>query len=210
MESSNAVDGMKITDNKTTSICEGCIFGKMCRRSFPCSSTDPDTLEVGQLIVSDVGGPMQEKSLSGCLYYLAIKDKASGLRKVYFLKHKSKVAGKFRIYVPSFQNETGKLIKAIRTDNGGEFKGQAWIWADELGIQRQYTISHTPQQNGASERDNRTIVEEHALLCTEGNIQSHLVYCFVSGLRPLITPSTHSIASSLEQDASRHSRNTMV
>jgi hypothetical protein len=68
--------------------------------------------------------PMQEKSLSGALYYLAIKDKASGFRQVFFLKKKPEVAGKFKIYIPSFQNETGKLIKTIRTDNGTEFKGQ--------------------------------------------------------------------------------------
>ena len=160
MEASNAVEGMKITDRKLPAICEGCIYGKMCRRSFKCSKKDPKALEIGQLIVSDVGGPMQEKSLSGALYYLSIKDKASGFRQVFFLKKKSEVAGKFKIYIPlSFQNETGKLIKAIRTDNGTEFKGQDWTWVDEMGIKRQYTIPFTPQQNGASERDNRTIVE---------------------------------------------------
>ncbi len=67
---------------------------------------------------------MQDKSLIGALYYLAIKEKASGFRKVFFLKKKTEVAGKFKICIPSFQNETGKLIKTFRTDNGTEFKGQ--------------------------------------------------------------------------------------
>jgi hypothetical protein len=124
MEASNAVEGMKITDRNLPAVCEGCIYGKMCRRSFKCSNKDPKALEIGQLIVSDVGGPKQDKSLSGALYYLEIKDKASGFRQVFFLKKKSEVAGKFKIYIPSFQNETGKLIKTIRTDNGTEFKGQ--------------------------------------------------------------------------------------
>jgi hypothetical protein len=40
MESTNAVDGMTITNHKLAAICEGCIYGKMCSRSFPCSKTD--------------------------------------------------------------------------------------------------------------------------------------------------------------------------
>lgn len=177
MEASNAVEGMKITNRNLPAVCEGCIYGKMCRRSFKCSNKEPKPLEIVQLIVSDVGGPMQEKSLSGALYYLAIKDKASGFRQIFFLKRKSEVAGKFKIYISSFQNETGKLIKAIRTDNGTEFKGQDWIWVDEMGIKRQYTIAFTPQQNGASERDNRTIVEaaRSALYGRKHVVSSHVL-----------------------------------
>jgi hypothetical protein len=192
MEASNAVEGVKITDRKLPAICEGCIYGKMCRRSFKCSNKDPKALEIGQLIISDVGGPMQEKSLSGALYYLAIKDKASGFRQVFFLKKKSEVAGKFKIYIPSFQNETGKLIKAIRTDNGTEFKGQDWTWVDEMGIKRQYTIPFTPQQNGASERDNRTIVEAaRSALYGRKHLVSSLVLLRGSGQRRSTTPYIH-------------------
>jgi hypothetical protein len=135
---------------------------------------------------------MQEKSLSGVLYYLAIKDKASGFRQVFFLKKKSEVAGKFKIYIPSFQNETGKLIKAIRTDNGTEFKGQDWTWVDEMGIKRQYTIPFTPQQNGASERDNRTIVEAaRSALYGRKHLVSSLVLLRGSGQRRSTTPYIH-------------------
>jgi hypothetical protein len=50
-----------------------------------------------------------------------------------------------------------------------------------MGIKRQYTIAFTPQQNGASERDNRTIVE--AARSAEGNIRSRLPYYYGSGQR---------------------------
>jgi hypothetical protein len=153
MEETNAVEGMKITSRKLPAICEGCIYGKMCRRSFQCS-TEPKTWEVGELIVSDIGGPMQQKSLSGALYYVAMKDKASGYRHAFFIKEKSEVV-----------------------DNGTEYGGQNWIWVDELGIKRQYTIAYTPQQNGVSERDNRTIVEaaRSALYGRKHPVTSHVL-----------------------------------
>ena len=88
-----------------------------------------------------------------------MKDKASGYQHVFFIKEKSEVVSKFKIYIPSFQNETGKIIKCIRTDNGTEYKGHNWIWVDELGIKRQYTLPYILQQNEVAERDNRTIVE---------------------------------------------------
>lgn len=157
MASTNAVDGLVITNHDVPQVCEGCIYGKFSRCPFHSRSEKP--IEVGQVIVADVGGPMQESSLGGANYYVAFKDKCSGHRQVYFLKNKSEVAGKFKCFVSRFQNETSKLIKSLRTDNGTEFKGIAWTWAEEAGIIRQYTVAYSPQQNGTSERDNRTIVE---------------------------------------------------
>jgi hypothetical protein len=117
MEETNAVEGMKITSRELPANCKGCIYGKMSCRSFQCL-TEPKTREVGKLIVSDIGGPMQEKSLGGALYYVAMKDKASGYRHVFCIKEKSEVVGKFKIYIPSFKNETGRIIQCVRTDNG--------------------------------------------------------------------------------------------
>ena len=59
------------------------------------------------------------------------------------------------------ENQTGKRIKCLRTDNGLEFCNQSM---DKLcrdsGIKRHKTCSYTPQQNGVSERMNRSIMDK--------------------------------------------------
>ncbi|CAL8086915.1 unnamed protein product [Prunus armeniaca] len=53
----------------------------------------------------------------------------------------------------------GYFIKSLRTDHGGEFNSNDFAkFCEENGIQRQLTASYTPQQNGVSERKNRTIL----------------------------------------------------
>ena len=57
-------------------------------------------------------------------------------------------------------NVTGKRIKILRCDNGGEYTSR--IFDDYLkskGIQRQFSVPRTPEKNGVSERMNRTIQE---------------------------------------------------
>jgi hypothetical protein len=151
MASGQAVEGMVITNRYVPPVCEGCVLGKLKRNESPTSNREP-VAEVGRLIAADVGGPMQEPSLSGARYYVLFKDKCSGYRKVYFIKTKAEAAGKFRLFIPFFQNETGKIIKTLLTDGGGEFKGGDWTWVEELGIRRLYTVTYSPQQNGSVER----------------------------------------------------------
>ena len=51
-------------------------------------------------------------------------------------------------------------MKTLRTDRGGEFIYQPFMnYCKKEGIQRQLTVSRSPQQNGVAERKNRTIVE---------------------------------------------------
>ena len=55
---------------------------------------------------------------------------------------------------------TGQKLKAIRTDNGGEFTStefEAHLRAE--GVKHELTIPKNPEQNGVAERMNRTLVE---------------------------------------------------
>ena len=58
------------------------------------------------------------------------------------------------------KNQTGKLIKILRTDQGREYEGERLAtWEKQKGIIHQTTNRYTPQQNGVSERSNRTFMD---------------------------------------------------
>jgi transposase InsO family protein len=58
------------------------------------------------------------------------------------------------------ENEYGKSIKALRTDNGGGFtKKEFTTYLSKHGIQHQMIVPYTTQQNGVAKRKNRTLVE---------------------------------------------------
>lgn len=79
---------------------------------------------------------------------------------VYFMKKKSEVITKFKIFKPFVENQTERKIKAVRSDNGREYVHTEFNnFFEENGIQRQLTVPHTPQQNGVAVRANRPIVE---------------------------------------------------
>lgn len=59
------------------------------------------------------------------------------------------------------ETQTGRKIKKLRSDNGGEYKSDPFLQVcQEEGIVRHFTVAGTPQQNGVSERMNRTLVEK--------------------------------------------------
>lgn len=76
------------------------------------------------------------------------------------MKLKSEAFKCFKQWKALVENQTGKKIKRLRTDNGLEF-----CWADfnefckDEGIARHRTARDTPQQNGVAERMNQTLLE---------------------------------------------------
>ena len=58
------------------------------------------------------------------------------------------------------ENQTGKKIKRLRTDNGLEFCSSEFDeFCHSEGIARHHTVKDTPQQNGVAERLNQTLLE---------------------------------------------------
>ncbi len=139
--------------------CHDCAVGKMKRSVFH-KRTSPSSSHIGQLIHSDLCGPMQTKSLGGALYYVSFKDDYSGYRFVNYIQAKSDAANCFKEFVSLLHAQTGQLVACLRTDNGGEYEGLDFQeWLKRKGIRHETTVRYTPQQNGVSERDNRTLVE---------------------------------------------------
>ena len=66
----------------------------------------------------------------------------------------------FKKWKALVENETGKRLKCLRSDNGGEYCSKEFdSYCSHNGICREKTVPGTPQENGVSERMNIMIME---------------------------------------------------
>ena len=155
-----AADGLNLTTRSDTPppLCADCMKEKMTRLPFPSGRNRAD--DIGQLIHSDVCGPMQVISPGGARYYVIFKDDYSGWTVIHFIQCKSEVEEKFKNYTTRLRVEKGKAVNTLRTDRGGEYVGKSFNdWLESEGIRHEMSAAYTPQQNGVSERYNRTEME---------------------------------------------------
>ena len=73
------------------------------------------------LVQSDVFGPMPTTSMNGSRYFLTFIDDYSRYCWIYFLKHKFEVFENFKVFKGLVENTLGKNIKALKSNNGGEY-----------------------------------------------------------------------------------------
>jgi len=137
--------------------CDGCALGKAHRRSFGTRTTRPNV--VGEQINADVCGPMTETSAGGARYYVCFKDDYSKYRRVFFIATKNEVVDCLRKVLKEVRT-AGHVTKVLLSDGGKEFNCKAVQKVlEEYGITHRIAMPYTPEQNGAAEQENRTIVE---------------------------------------------------
>ena len=154
----NMVKGLP-SINHPDQVCEGCLLGKQFRKSFPRES-DSRAKKPLELIHTDVCGPIKPSSFGKNNYFLLFIDDFSRKTWVYFLKQKSEAFGAFKKFKAAVEKETGLEIKAMRSDRGGEFTSKEFQeFCEANGIRRPLTVPRSPQQNGVSERKNKTILD---------------------------------------------------
>ncbi|KAL2248384.1 UNVERIFIED_CONTAM: Retrovirus-related Pol polyprotein from transposon TNT 1-94 [Sesamum indicum] len=77
------------------------------------------------------------------------------------MKYKFEVFVKFEKWKIFVENQTGKRLKSLRTDNGLEFCNKEFSnLCEKFGIKRHRTNPYIPQQNGVAERMNRTLLDK--------------------------------------------------
>ena len=91
---------------KRERICEGFIFGKQQKESFPLGKSyrARDQLEI---VHSDICGSMQTTSIGGNTYFLTFNEDFSRKTWIYFLKHKSDTLGSFQQFKSLVEKHSG-------------------------------------------------------------------------------------------------------
>jgi hypothetical protein len=107
------------------------------------------------------------------------------------MKHKGEVLSKFQQFKSLAENQSNMKIKALRSDNGGEYTGREFQkFCGDHGIERSFSSPYAPNQNGAAERLNRTLIEMVTSMLAASGIPSYLwgeallSACYLKNLSP--------------------------
>ncbi|WVZ51944.1 hypothetical protein U9M48_003041 [Paspalum notatum var. saurae] len=159
LSSMGLIRGLPKLRAKKDVVCHPCRHGKMVAAShIPVSqvmTSYPD-----ELLHLDTIGPARVASVSGKWYVLVVVDDFSRFSWVFFMEFKDEAFGFVRDLVLRLRNESHKAIRAIRSDNGGEFRNSHFKnFCRDLDLEHQFSSPYTPPQNGVVEHKNRTLVE---------------------------------------------------
>ncbi|CAI7748907.1 unnamed protein product, partial [Closterium sp. NIES-53] len=113
--------------------CPTCMQAKFTR--YPFSSSEATAKAPLDEVVMDVVGPLK-LGAAGAEYFLTIVDAYTRMTWVYVLSKKSDVAETVKTdWLPMVERQQDRLVKAIRTDPGGEFLSKEFsLWLKKNGI----------------------------------------------------------------------------
>ncbi|KAH9737203.1 Integrase catalytic domain-containing protein [Citrus sinensis] len=147
--------------------CVDCIKGKLTAKTR--KERTQRSQQVLELVHTDICGPFTPIAIGGYKYFITFIDDFSRYGHVELLAEKSKSLSVFQAFKANVELQKGKQIKAVRSDRGGEYYGRYdetgrnpgpfAKFLQECGIEAQYTMPGTPEQNGIAERRNRTLLD---------------------------------------------------
>ena len=80
---------------------------------------------------------------------------------MYTLKSKDEVFETFIVWKKMVENQTGRKIKVLRSNNGTEYPNDQFSYfCKKEGISWHFNVRDTPQQNGVAECMNPTLLEK--------------------------------------------------
>jgi transposase InsO family protein len=135
--------------------CDVCVLTKQRRLPFPQQSSFR-AKERLKLMHGDLCGPVTP---GGRRYFLLLVDDLSRYMWVVVLGSKGEATNAIRRVQAAVEAECGRKLRLLRTDNGGESTAAEFVsYCANEGVRCHYSTPYNPQQNGAVERHNQTVV----------------------------------------------------
>lgn len=177
MQRLDMVKGISVTESAFKAagngVCEPCVLAKQHRQPFPASESK-STRKL-ELIHMDVCGPMQETSIGGSRYFATFLDDFSRLSVVVPIAHKSDVVKTTRDVISVLETQSREKLCKVRTDRGKEYVNAALSeYFKSKGVIHETTAPYTPEQNGAAERLNRTLMERVRAMLSDADLSKDL------------------------------------
>ena len=118
-------------------MCRGCKMGRSSDVTHPKKDPQYRAREQLELVHTDIAGPFKPKSADGkgYQYNLVVVDDFSRKSWCIPIRKKSDTKVALKEWIVMAENQVGKKLKRIRSDNGGEFvDGSLEMWFRERGI----------------------------------------------------------------------------
>ena len=132
-------------------------MGKYVKSTF--HEKENRALVILESVHIDVCGTFSVASIKKHRYYVIFVDEFSRKCWIFFMQKQDQTFSKFCEFRALVEKVSGKQVKALRSDNGGEYISNEFKdFCRKEGIRRELIFPHNPQKNGVTERKNRTIV----------------------------------------------------
>jgi hypothetical protein len=139
---------VKREENDSKIECKTCLLAKSTRKKFAKTKSIPPAKEVGDVIHSDLCGPISPLTLGKNSYSAIYTDDKSDFSMLTLIKKKSEnetVIKEVRKYI---KTQTGQKMKKLISDGGGEYTGNNFKeYLRKKGITHEITPPYTPQRN---------------------------------------------------------------
>ena len=190
------VEGMEIMGSTTPvhQICTHCLAGKQTRNRIPKESTVTNR-RILYRVYSDVCGKMRVLGRKGEGYFATFTDGKSEHVTVSLMKAKDETLDNTKRYITRAEVTTGKRVNFFRSDGGGEYGSHEFKgYLDSKGIHHEKTNAYTPQENGVSERMNRTLLNlARAMLSDAGLPMMYWTYAVLYAAKILNATPTRTV-----------------
>lgn len=153
--------------------CISCLKGKFHALPFPKQSEKPK--QPREVITTDLCGPFKTQSLGGSKYFVTFTCVNTDYTEVAAIRNKSDCKTELVNYIERCKTQFGTAIKILRSDRGGEYLDTSvQNYLKSNGIIFQCSTPRCPQQNGISERKNRTLTEALRTMLIGKNLPNFL------------------------------------
>lgn len=158
-----------------THVCETCQVSKGTRMTFKTRNKKNNKVYQDGLVCSDVMGPITPSSIGENKYVVTFTIMKTRFVTIYIMKSKDEVIHKFKQWMREIKCRYGYETKILRSDNGREYKNVRMSkLCEAANILQEFSVPYNPEQNGMSERMNRTLIEMTRSMLNDSNMKKTL------------------------------------
>ena len=106
-------------------VCESCFLGKITKLPFVRHRERATDLLF--LVHTDVCSPFDMPARGNFVYFITFTDDMSRYGYVFLIKHKSEAFKRFKEFRHEVDKQTGKPIKVLQSDRGGEYFSREFL-----------------------------------------------------------------------------------
>jgi len=164
--------GMRCTaEPKMEAVCPPCIEGKQ-HKVFNRHEPSTRMTKRLQMVHSDTCGPFRTPSKAGAKTFVLFIDDMTRMVWCFFMKSKTETPEAFKTFKTLVEKHSGQSIMRFRCDNGKAEYDNATFQGilRESGISYEPSAPYTQNQNGVSERMNRTVMEKARTMLLEARL----------------------------------------